>query len=97
MPRSSGSTDLEADYPDHLPLIDQLDQRYEHEAGHASRPTVMRRTNPSRSARPPGDPQRRPLLRARGIIRLRDDGVISDDVLRRIERDLDLEALRSGA
>ena len=31
------------------------------------------------------------------IIRLRDDGVISDDVLRRVERDLDLEAVRSGA
>ena len=31
------------------------------------------------------------------IIRLRDDGVISDDVLHRVERDLDLEAVRSGA
>ena len=30
------------------------------------------------------------------VIRLRDDGVIGDDALRRVERDLDLEALRSG-
>jgi CPA1 family monovalent cation:H+ antiporter len=31
------------------------------------------------------------------VIQLRDAGVIGDEVLRRIERDLDLEALRSGA
>ena len=31
------------------------------------------------------------------VIRLRDDGVINDDTLRTIERDLDLEALRAGA
>ena len=31
------------------------------------------------------------------MIRLRDDGVIGDDALRIIERDLDLEAVRAGA
>ena len=31
------------------------------------------------------------------VIGLRDDRVIGDEVLTRIERDLDLEALRSGA
>ena len=30
------------------------------------------------------------------IIRLRDDGVIGDLALRRVERDLDLEVLRTG-
>jgi CPA1 family monovalent cation:H+ antiporter len=30
------------------------------------------------------------------IIRLRDDGVIGDEALHRVERDLDLEAVRSG-
>ena len=30
------------------------------------------------------------------IIRLRDDGVIGDPALRRVERDLDLEILRTG-
>ena len=29
------------------------------------------------------------------VIRLRDGGVINDETLRRIERDLDLEALRA--
>jgi Na+/H+ antiporter len=90
--------DLEGAYPDHRPLIDQLRSRYEHEAGHAV-PTD-------------GDPQdeseqelldhleiRNAVLfsEREAIIRLRDDGVISDDVLRRVERDLDLEAVRSGA
>ena len=31
------------------------------------------------------------------VIRLRDDGRISDDVMRRVERDLDLEELRLEA
>ena len=30
------------------------------------------------------------------MIRLRDDGTISDDVLHRLERELDIEALRLG-
>ena len=30
------------------------------------------------------------------IIQLRDDGVIGDEALRRVERDLDLEAVRTG-
>jgi hypothetical protein len=31
------------------------------------------------------------------VIALRDDGIIGDEVLADIQRDLDLEALRSGA
>lgn len=31
------------------------------------------------------------------VIRLRDAGVINDETLRSIERDLDLEAVRTGA
>jgi hypothetical protein len=30
------------------------------------------------------------------IIQLRDDALIGDEALRRVERDLDLEAVRSG-
>ena len=30
------------------------------------------------------------------VIRLRDEGIINDETLRRIERDLDLEALRAN-
>ena len=31
------------------------------------------------------------------VIGLRDDGIIGDEVLMRVQRDLDLESLRSGA
>nr|MBA2300541.1 Na+/H+ antiporter [Chloroflexota bacterium] len=89
---------LKHDYPDHLPLIEQLREEFEHEAGHVL---------PSPGAGP--DEAEQELLEHRAIrsallvaqreavIRLRDAGVINDETLRAIERDLDLEALRAGA
>jgi CPA1 family monovalent cation:H+ antiporter len=90
--------ELKNDYPDHLPLIEQLREEYEHEAGH-----VM----PQPGAGP--DEAEQELLDHRAIrnavlvaereavIGLRDARVINDETLRAIERDLDLEALRVGA
>ena len=90
--------ELKNDYPDHLPLIEQLREEYEHEAGH-----VM----PQPGAGP--DEAEQELLDHRAIrnavlvaereavIALRDARVINDETLRAIERDLDLEALRVGA
>jgi len=90
--------ELRNDFPDHLPLIDQLRDEYEHEAEHVS---------PSPDSEP--DEATRELLDHRAIrnavlvaqreavIELRDSGVINDETLRSIERDLDLEALRAGA
>jgi CPA1 family monovalent cation:H+ antiporter len=90
--------ELKDDFPDHLPLIDQLREEFEHEAEHVQ---------PSPGAEP--DEATRELLDHRAIrnavlvaqreavIRLRDGGVINDETLRSIERDLDLEALRAGA
>ena len=90
--------ELKDDFPDHLPLIDQLREEFEHEAEHVL---------PSPGAEP--DEATRELLDHRAIrnavlvaqreavIRLRDAGVINDETLRSIERDLDLEALRAGA
>jgi CPA1 family monovalent cation:H+ antiporter len=90
--------DLELEYPTHKPLIDQLRSRYEHEAGH--------------SALGDGGPRdaeelellehleiRNAVLDAQreAVITLRDDGVIGDEALAVIQRDLDLEAVRSGA
>ncbi len=90
--------DLREDYPDHLPLIDQLRADLEHEAGH------VRSTNgetPDEAEQEALDHRaiRSALLVAQreAVIRLRDDGVINDESLRHIERDLDLEALRAGA
>ena len=90
--------ELRNDFPDHLPLIDQLRDEYEHEAEHVF---------PSPGSEP--DEATRELLDHRAIrnavlvaqreavIGLRDTGVINDETLRSIERDLDLEALRAGA
>jgi CPA1 family monovalent cation:H+ antiporter len=91
-------TDLEAAYPDHRPLIDQLRTRYEHEASHAV-PTDGDAENESEQELLDHLEIRNAVLfsEREAIIRLRDDGVISDDVLHRVERDLDLEAVRSGA
>jgi len=51
-----------------------------------------------------GEPEGRRRLRAemlraerRMLVRLRDEGAISDDVLRELEQELDLEAVRAGA
>jgi len=90
--------ELKHDYPDHVPLIEQLREEYEHEAGHVL---------PRPGAGP--DDAEQELLDHRAIrnavlvaqreavIGLRDAGVINDETLRAIERDLDLEALRAGA
>ena len=90
--------DLELEYPTHKPLIDQLRSRYEHEAGHSA---------PGDGG--PRDAEELELLehleirnavlesQREAVITLRDDGIIGDEVLARIQRDLDLEAVRSGA
>jgi monovalent cation/hydrogen antiporter len=89
--------DLEQEYPTHKPLIDQLRSRYEHEAGHSA---------PGDGG--PRDAEELELLehleirnavldaQREAVITLRDDGVIGDEALAVIQRDLDLEAVRSG-
>jgi monovalent cation/hydrogen antiporter len=91
-------TDLEADYPTHKPLLDNLRERYEHEASHQG---------PDGDG--PRDEEELELLEHKeirdavldaereAVIRLRDDGVIGDEALTRVQRDLDLESLREGA
>jgi monovalent cation/hydrogen antiporter len=90
--------DLEVEYPTHKELIDNLRSRYEHEARHAG---------PDGDG--PRDEEELELLEHKeirdavleaeldAVIGLRDDGVIGDEVLARIQRDLDLESLRSSA
>jgi CPA1 family monovalent cation:H+ antiporter len=90
--------ELRHDFPGHLPLIDQLREQYEHEATHVA---------PSPDTPPDEADQelidhraiRAAVLLAEreAVILLRDAGVINDETLRRIERDLDLQAVRSGA
>ncbi len=89
--------DLAIEYPDHLPLVDQMRSRFEHEADHAW-PEDGAPLDESDKERVDHQAIRLSVVDAQrdAIIRLRDDGVIGDDALRRVERDLDLEALRSG-
>jgi CPA1 family monovalent cation:H+ antiporter len=89
--------ELRAQWPGHIELIDQLRDRYTHRARH------------DEQHHEDGDAAEQELLE-HGLIRrevidaerqaaldLRDRGVITDDVLRRLERDLDLEDLRMEA
>ncbi|MFL5669567.1 MAG: Na+/H+ antiporter [Chloroflexota bacterium] len=89
--------DLEVEYPGHRELVDQLRSRFEHEAGHVW-PTTEGPLDESEQELLDHLEIRTAVLDAErdAVIGLRDDGVIGDDVLHRIERDLDLEALRSG-
>lgn len=89
---------LAEEFPGHLELVDQLRARFSHEIGHV----------PAANEGPLDESElellehleiRNAVLAAEreAVIQLRDAGVIGDEVLRRIERDLDLEALRTGA
>jgi Na+/H+ antiporter len=90
--------DLETQYPTHKPLIENLRSRYEHEASHSGP-----------EGEGPRDEEELELLEHKeirdavleaqrdAVIALRDDGIIGDEILADIQRDLDLEALRSGA
>ena len=88
---------LSEEFPDHQPLVVQLRERYEHEASHA--------TNDASDVADETDQElldhqaiRLSIVAAQreAVIRLRDDGAIGDEALHRVERDLDLEAVRTG-
>ena len=87
--------ELESEIPGHRPLIDQLRDRYAHRAEH-----YVHSHEGDALADDPEEREheeiRRAVLAAErlAIIGLRDRGVISDEALRRVERDLDLEELR---
>jgi monovalent cation/hydrogen antiporter len=90
--------ELQEQWPDHRPLIDQLRDAYRHRAEHeeqlheapgneAEQELVEHRQIRSAVI----DAQRQKLLE------MRDRGAIDDDALRNIERDLDLEEVRMEA
>jgi len=89
--------DLAVEYPDHLPLIDQLKARFEHEAEHGDGDGDGEIGEADRERLEHQEIQTAVIDAERdAVIALRDDGVIGDEALRRVERDLDLEALRTG-
>jgi monovalent cation/hydrogen antiporter len=89
---------LATEYPDHLPLVDNLRAEIDHEASHAA-DEVDGDLDETERERLEHQEIRLAVVAAQreAVIRLRDDGVIGDDALRRVERDLDLEAVRAGA
>jgi CPA1 family monovalent cation:H+ antiporter len=90
--------DLEKKWPDHKPLIDQLRTSYQHRAEHEEQLNEA-----------PGNEAEQELVEHRQIrsdvidaqrdalAAMRDRGAIDDDVLRNIERELDLEEIRMEA
>ena len=98
-PRSTASDDLAAEWPEH--------RRAHRPAPHAIRAPPRATSTPDGDG--PRDEAEQELLEHRiirravidaerdAVISLRDRGVISDEVLRRVERDLDLEELRLEA
>jgi Na+/H+ antiporter len=98
--------ELVDEVPGHLPLIDQLRDRYRHADEH-----LVHDDGASPELEPPADltPQeveemehdeiRRAVITAQrlAVLALRDRGEISNDALRAVERDLDLDELRREA
>jgi len=84
-------------WPGHIPLIENLEERYRHRVEHL--PLQADANSDSEQERL----EHRAILNAvisaerEAVIGLRDRGVISDEILRRLERELDLEELRMEA
>jgi monovalent cation/hydrogen antiporter len=90
--------ELNEQWPGHRPLIEQLRSAYQHRAEHQEQLADGRASEAEQELiehrqirRSVIDAQREALLD------MRDRGAIDDDVLREIERDLDLEELRMEA
>jgi CPA1 family monovalent cation:H+ antiporter len=89
---------LREEYPTHLPLIDQIRDELEHEVTHVAPGDDMALDEAQQEALDHRAIRAATLLAQReAVIQLRDDGVINDETLRRIELELDLEAVRAGA
>ena len=90
--------ELREEYPGHLPLIDQIKDELEHEVSHVAPGEDIALDEAQQEALDHRAIRAAVLVAQREtVIQLRDDGVINDETLRRIELELDLEAVRSGA
>jgi len=98
--------EMRAEVPGHLPLLDQLKERYEHREEHLVHEhgdeldgALADELTPEQVEELEHDEIRRSVISAEriAILDLRDRGEITDDTLRRIERDLDLDELRREA
>jgi CPA1 family monovalent cation:H+ antiporter len=91
-------SDLRDEWPDHLPLIENMEERFRHTTEHLSIAE-----DSDGAAEDQERLEHRAILAAvisverEAVIQARDSGAINDDVMRRIERELDLEELRLEA
>jgi monovalent cation/hydrogen antiporter len=89
--------ELRGQYPTHLPLIDQIKEELEHEVTHVAPGEDVTLDEAEQESLDHRQIRAAVLLAQReAVIQLRDDGVINDETLRRIELELDLEAVRAG-
>jgi monovalent cation/hydrogen antiporter len=96
---------LAEEWPNHLPLIETLRSQYAHRASHLGEhidePDGQHRARASEAEQELIEHRaiRHAVIESQrdAILELRNTGVINDDVLREVERDLDLEELRMEA
>jgi CPA1 family monovalent cation:H+ antiporter len=94
--------ELRSEVPGHAPMLDQLKERYEHRGEHLVHGHDDDGSPPKGELTPEEveemehDDIRRAIISAErlAVLELRDRGEISDDALRVVERDLDLDELR---
>jgi CPA1 family monovalent cation:H+ antiporter len=98
--------EMRTEVPNHLPLLDQLRERYAHQNEHLVHDDSVEPTAADSEAMTPEEVEemehdeiRRSVIAAEriAVLQLRDRGEISDDTLRIVERDLDLDELRNEA
>lgn len=89
---------LYAVWPGHRPLLDQLRDRYQHRSVHVERQLDPAAAGEDRELIEHREIQRTVLDSEREVLlRLRAEGEVSEDVLRELERELDLEERRLDA
>jgi CPA1 family monovalent cation:H+ antiporter len=96
---------LAEEWPDHVPLIDTLRAQYEHRLSHLGPHTDDADGHvPAMNAEAEQEMLEHRAIRhavieaqREAVLQLRDAGQINDEVLRSVERELDLEELRMEA
>jgi CPA1 family monovalent cation:H+ antiporter len=91
--------ELAVEFPDHLPLIDALRAQYGHRASHIDPHQGEEQLDESEQELYEHRQIRGAVIEAEreALVRMRERGAVSDDVFRRVERDIDLEELRMEA
>jgi CPA1 family monovalent cation:H+ antiporter len=90
--------ELAREWPDHAPLIDTLRVQYSHQASHID-PHHDDKLDESEQELLEHRQIRGAVIEAEreALVQMRERGAVTDDVFRRVERDIDLEELRMEA